>query len=120
MPVLKNIKTICVCGAGTMGSGIAQVAAQAGFSTIQFDVNEVMLEKSKASIVESLKKFQEKGKITEAERNIIYNRITFTSEIEHCKANIIIEAIVEKKEAKVELINKLSAINELFVEEQVL
>lgn len=47
---MSNIHTICVCGAGTMGSGIAQVAAQAGFTTIQFDVNESMLLKSKAAI----------------------------------------------------------------------
>ena len=44
---MYNVNTICVCGAGTMGSGIAQVAAQAGFNTIQFDVNTAMIEKSK-------------------------------------------------------------------------
>jgi 3-hydroxybutyryl-CoA dehydrogenase len=44
------VKTICVCGAGTMGSGIAHVAAQSGFSTILFDVNKEMLEKSLANI----------------------------------------------------------------------
>ena len=47
---MNEVHTICVCGAGTMGSGIAQVAAQAGFNTIQFDVNEAMLLKSKAGI----------------------------------------------------------------------
>ena len=41
------IKTICICGAGTMGNGIAQVCAQNGFNTILFDVNEIALEKSK-------------------------------------------------------------------------
>ncbi len=44
------VKTICVCGAGTMGSGIAQIAAQSGFSTILFDVSGEMLEKSRAEI----------------------------------------------------------------------
>ncbi|HNE94196.1 MAG TPA: 3-hydroxyacyl-CoA dehydrogenase NAD-binding domain-containing protein, partial [Chitinophagaceae bacterium] len=51
---MNSIKTICVCGAGTMGSGIAQVTAQAGFKTIQFDVNENMLDKSKIAIEKSL------------------------------------------------------------------
>jgi 3-hydroxybutyryl-CoA dehydrogenase len=56
------INTICVCGAGTMGSGIAQVAAQAGFSTIQFDVNAAMLEKSRQSIEASLENWLPKEK----------------------------------------------------------
>ena len=44
------IHTICICGAGTMGSGIAQVAAQAGFHTLLYDVNKEMLAKGKAAI----------------------------------------------------------------------
>ncbi len=100
-----------MCGAGTMGSGIAQVAAQAGFKTIQFDVNEIMLQKSKAAIISSLQKLTQKQKITEEEVAAILERISFTNSFENCKADIIIEAIVEKKEIKVELFNKLTAIN---------
>lgn len=106
-----NIKTICVCGAGTMGSGIAQVAAQAGFSTIQFDVNEVMLEKSRGAIIASLQKLSEKGKINEEEKNTTLSRIIFTNIVEDCKADIIIEAIIEQKEIKAALFNKLAIIN---------
>ena len=47
---MDTIKTVCVCGAGTMGSGIAQVSAQHGIKTIQFDLNTAVLEKSKATI----------------------------------------------------------------------
>jgi len=94
-----------------MGSGIAQVAAQAGFSTIQFDVNKAMLEKSKAAITASLQKLAEKEKITAAERDAILTRIIFTPVIEDCKADIIIEAIIEKKEAKIRLFNNLATIN---------
>ena len=60
---MRTIKTICICGAGTMGSGIAQVAAMAGFTTIQFDVNAGMLAKSKTGIEKNLQWLQEKGKI---------------------------------------------------------
>lgn len=60
----NTIKTIIVCGAGTMGSGIAQVAATAGFKVIQFDLNESMLVKAGQSIKKSLQKFVEKGKIS--------------------------------------------------------
>ena len=105
------MKTICVCGAGTMGSGIAQVAAQAGFKTIQFDVNETMLVKSKTSIEKSLDYLVEKNKITTYEKIEILNRIVFTSHINDCIADVIIEAIVEKKEIKVELFNQLATIN---------
>lgn len=108
---MKQIETICICGAGTMGSGIAQVAAQSGFQTIQFDLNAAMLEKSKKSIVSNLTRLVEKGKITEAEQQSILNRIHFTAEIEDCVADLVIEAIVERKEIKIELFNQLARIN---------
>lgn len=111
MPQIENIRTICVCGAGTMGSGIAQVAAQSGYNTIQFDVSEAMLQKSKISITASLQKLVEKNKITEVEKNIITSRLLFTNKIEDCKADVIIEAIIENKEAKIDLFNKLALVN---------
>jgi len=106
-----EIKTICVCGAGTMGSGIAQVAAQAGFAVIQFDTNAAMLEKSKAGIDASLNTLLQKNKITAAQKDDIFNRIFFTSFVDHCKADLIIEAIVENIEIKTTLFNQLAAIN---------
>lgn len=106
------IQTICICGAGTMGSGIAQAAAQAGFTTILFDVNAIMLEKAKASIEKNLQSLTEKGKITAAEKETILNRFQFTGNINHCVADIIIEAIIEKTEAKVALFNQLAELNQ--------
>ena len=111
MPALKNIKTVCVCGAGTMGSGIAQVAVQAGFTTIQFDVDPVMLQKSNAAIVASLQKLTEKNKITPEQKSKTLGLLSFTNRIENCKADVIIEAIIENKEAKINLFNQLAAIN---------
>lgn len=108
---MDNITTICVCGAGTMGSGIAQVAAQAGFSTIQFDVNDAMLEKSKAGIEKSLQFLVDKQKISSEEKSTITGRITFTSNIQDCIADVCIEAIIEKKEAKISLFNDLWKVN---------
>ena len=49
-----EINSICVCGAGTMGSGIAQAAAQAGFATILYELNTVVLEKAQAGIEKNL------------------------------------------------------------------
>lgn len=105
------MKTICVCGAGTMGSGIAQVSAQAGYQTIQFDVNEAMLVKSKSQIEKSLDYLVGKTKITSEEKKEIFQRLKFTANINDCIANVIIEAIIEKKEIKVDLFNQLAAIN---------
>lgn len=106
-----TISTICVCGAGTMGSGIAQVAAQAGYATTLFDVNEAILAKSRQQITASLNKFIEKGKITVPERDETLARLQFTAGINNCKAGLIIEAIIEDKAAKAQLFNKLAAIN---------
>ena len=103
--------TICVCGAGTMGSGIAQVAAQAGYKTIQFDVNETMLQKSKASIDKTLQMLVDKNKITTQQQTDTLNNLVFTANINDCIADIVIEAIIEKREAKVDLFSKLAAIN---------
>jgi 3-hydroxybutyryl-CoA dehydrogenase len=55
---------ICICGAGTMGSGIAQLAAQCGFSTILYDVNEESPAKAKSKIENDLQKLVEKKKIS--------------------------------------------------------
>src|SRR5882757_885315 len=111
MEKMFSIKTICVCGAGTMGSGIAQVAALAGFDTIQFDVNSAMLEKSKAGIEKNLQWLLDKEKISSEQKDQCMERLQFTDQLTDCVADIIIEAIIEKKEAKTELFNRLSAIN---------
>ena len=104
-------KTICVCGAGTMGSGIAQVAAQSGFSTVLFDLNIDMINRAKASIDNALAKLEVKGKIAGGSKSSILNLIQFTTKLEDCKADVIIDAIIENLDAKVDLFNKLSAIN---------
>jgi 3-hydroxybutyryl-CoA dehydrogenase len=103
--------TICICGAGTMGSGISQVAAQSGFKAIQFDVSDAMLEKSKASIEISLQMLVDKNKISTEQQASTLNNLVFTSNINNCIADIVIEAIVEKKDIKVNLFNQLAQVN---------
>lgn len=103
--------TICICGAGTMGSGIAQVAAASGFTTILFDVNTIVLEKAEDKLRTDLQKLVEKQKIAAEKKDEILKNIQFTSAIEHCIADVVIEAIIEKPELKIALFNQLSAIN---------
>lgn len=108
---MTEIKTICVCGAGTMGSGIAQVAAQSGYKTIQYDLSEDMLAKSRAAITSSLEKLTEKQKITAAEKEAALANLSFTDNIHDCVADLVIEAIVEKEEIKTKLFTQLTGIN---------
>jgi 3-hydroxybutyryl-CoA dehydrogenase len=108
---MSQIKTIVVCGAGTMGSGIAQVAAQSGFNTIQFDLNKAILAQSELLIQTQLAKLVEKERLVETEKKSILERIQFTDQLANCKADLVIEAIVEKKDSKIALFNQLAAIN---------
>ncbi|RFM30514.1 3-hydroxyacyl-CoA dehydrogenase family protein [Deminuibacter soli] len=108
---MDSAAVVCVCGAGTMGSGIAQLCAQAGFSTLLFDISEPMLDTGKQHITGNLDKLVAKGKLTAAAAAAITGRIRFTSRITECIADLVIEAIVEKKEAKTDLFTRLAQIN---------
>lgn len=105
------INTICVCGAGTMGSGIAQTAAQSGFYTILYELNVSVLEKAKVSIEKNLHSLAEKKKISATEKGMALKRIQFTSDLQTCLADLFIEAIIEKPEAKIALFNQLAELN---------
>jgi len=107
----QTIKTIIVCGAGTMGSGITQVAATAGFQVVQFDLNHAMLEKAAQNIEQSLRKFLEKGKITASQFQQTIENIQYTTSITDCKGELVIEAIIEKQSSKIDLFNQLLLIN---------
>jgi 3-hydroxybutyryl-CoA dehydrogenase len=103
--------TICVCGAGTMGSGIAQVAAKSGFNTTLFDVDKSALDRARLSLKENLDYLTAKEKISSSEKQEIYSRLRFTADITDCTGEVIIEAITETEEAKVALFNKLAIFN---------
>ena len=106
------VQTICICGAGTMGSGIAQVSAQAGLTTILYELNPGVLEKAKTGIHKTWQLLVEKGKLSTKEMESLGKRLHFTSELKVCKADAIIEAVVEKMEMKIALFNELTGIND--------
>ncbi|MFN8315734.1 MAG: 3-hydroxyacyl-CoA dehydrogenase NAD-binding domain-containing protein [Chitinophagales bacterium] len=108
---MKTIKTVGVCGAGTMGSGIAQVFAQNGFSVVLFELNETVLQQAQKSIEKNLSIAVEKGKLTEAEKQKTLSGITFTIDLNQVKADLIIEAIIENLAIKQKLFADLAAIN---------
>jgi 3-hydroxybutyryl-CoA dehydrogenase len=98
---MPDIKTVGVLGCGLMGSGIAQVAAQAGFSTIVREVSDALNEKGKAGITRSLDKFVEKGKLTQADRDATLQRLRFTTRVSDLAGcDIVCEAVTEDLELK--------------------
>ncbi len=106
-----KVTSIGVAGAGTMGMGIALCAAQHGYPTILFDVNETVLANAEKNIHKNLDVLLAKNKITLEEKTSILNRLTFTADIHQCCASLIIEAIIEKMDVKIDLFNLLSEVN---------
>lgn len=108
---MMSIKKVGVAGAGAMGAGIAQVFAAAGFAVTLYDLSEQQLEKAKSGIDKNLAEAITRGKTTEADKQAISARISFTTDLNALVADLIIEAIVEKLEPKRELFSALAAIN---------
>jgi len=108
---LDQVHTIAVCGAGTMGAGIAQVAAISGYNTVLFDIQPGMLDKARARIAQGVDTAVAKGRLTDAERTSALQRIRFTTQVHDCIAEVIIEAIAEQVPAKTGLFNQLAEIN---------
>lgn len=106
-----EINTIGVCGAGTMGRGIALTAALAGFNTRLFDLQPAALENAREQLQKEVNRSIEKGKLTEALAAQALARIDFTSEIDQCVAELFIEAIVEQPAPKIALFNQLAELN---------
>jgi len=106
-----DINTICICGAGTMGSGIAQVSATAGFHTILYEVNNEVLQKAKTIIDSGLQILVEKNKLTHQKKQEAISRILFTNDLQLCIADVFIEAIVERADYKIALFNQLAELN---------
>ncbi len=95
------IRTVGVIGAGTMGSGIAQVFAQAGFSVIVQDVAQPALDRGRGVIDKSLAKFVEKAKLSAADRDAALGRIVFTTDLGAlADVDYVVEAAVEQADLK--------------------
>jgi 3-hydroxybutyryl-CoA dehydrogenase len=105
------IKKVGVVGCGLMGTGIAQVCAQAGLSTVVREVSPELLEKGLKGIDKNLARLVEKGTITEAAKSEIRGRLQGTTSLQDLKdCDVIVEAIIEKLPAKRELFAELDAL----------
>jgi len=109
---LKEIRKIAVIGAGTMGSGIAQMSALSGHQTLLYDIDASRLEKAVQKIAGNLDGGIKRGKLTQEEKDQCLALIRTTDDLLDLKADFIVEAIVEKLHIKVDLFKQLSALND--------
>lgn len=106
-----EIRKVMVVGAGQMGSGIAQVSAQAGWQTVLNDLTEELVDRGRAVIEKNLNRSVEKGKITGEEAQAILARIQPSTRLEDASdCDLVIEAAVENIQVKTKIFSQLDAI----------
>ena len=99
--IKSTINNIAIIGAGTMGSGIAQVAATAGCVVKIYDLKPEALEKSESSLEKIMSRLVEKGKIDQKEKERIQGNIQYVDTLKKLKdSDLVIEAIIENLEIK--------------------
>ena len=104
---LEDIKKISIIGSGTMGSGIAQVAALSGFQVVLYDIKDDSLTTAKKLIDKNINKGVELGKITDQNAEKAQNSITLTSKFEDLSGEVIVEAALEKLDLKKDIFSRL-------------
>ncbi len=107
-----EIKTVCVLGAGIMGAGIAQVAAEAGFQVAMRDIEDRFVDKGLSTIKGNLDRAVSKGKMEASAAEAIFGRVQGTTDLKKAAqdADIVIEAVIEIMSLKKEVYTELDAI----------
>jgi 3-hydroxybutyryl-CoA dehydrogenase len=107
-----TIEKIAVIGAGTMGHGIAQIAAQAGFQVVLEDMSEEFVTRGLARIQDNLQKGVERGKLSNGDMQSALSRIQLSTDLQDAvaDADLVIEAVIEKLDAKQTLFAELDGV----------
>ena len=106
-----DITTFGVIGAGQMGNGIAQVAAQSGLNVIMHDIKQEFVDKGLATITKNLSRSVDKGKLTEADKDAVVSRIKTTVDTnDMAAADMVVEAATENESLKFEIFKSLDRI----------
>jgi len=106
-----GIQSIGIVGAGQMGSGIAQVASQAGLEVLLHDVSEAAIDRGLSQLDKGLERVVARGKLSEEDRRTILSRIHATPKFENLgRADFVVEAATENEPVKIELFKRLHAI----------
>jgi 3-hydroxybutyryl-CoA dehydrogenase len=109
---IQQVKKICVVGSGSMGHQIGMLCALGGFETSIQDIHASSLEKAKSMLEGHMTRWVEKGKISEDEKKLAFDRLFFTTSLEEAAGNadFVIEAVVEKLDVKREVFSSLDQI----------
>jgi 3-hydroxybutyryl-CoA dehydrogenase len=109
---IMDIKNVCVLGAGLMGSGIAQVCAQAGFKVTMRDIEQRFIDAGMNTIKKNLNRDVEKGKRTKEDLNAIIGRITPTLNLKEAAghADVVVEVVIEVMDVKKQVYSELEEI----------
>lgn len=106
-----NVQTMMVIGAGQMGSGIAQVAAGAGFRVYLNDIKQEFVERGLATITKNLNRSAEKGSLSEEEKQAVLSRLVLSTDLADAKdADFVIEAVTENMAVKTQIFSKLDEV----------
>ncbi|HEY0375419.1 MAG TPA: 3-hydroxybutyryl-CoA dehydrogenase [Pyrinomonadaceae bacterium] len=106
-----SIETVGVVGAGTMGNGIAQVAARAGLRVVLRDVTEEFLQRGMAAVDKSLQRDVDKGRLKEEEKRAIIGRVRTVTALEELgAADLVVEAVTEDVKVKTDVFRQLDEI----------
>ena len=106
-----EIKTVGIVGAGQMGSGIAQVAAQAGLAATLYDIAPPIIDRARQGMEKSLARLEEKGKLGKQTAADVLNRLKMTTSFEDLgRADVVIEAVPEDFELKRSVFQRLDAL----------
>ena len=108
---MMDLGLVAVCGAGAMGSGIAQVAAQAGHSVVVFDTSDAALARGLTAVETSLAGLIKRGRLSSAAAEAFARKIAWTTRIEDIgDAVLVIEAIIEDADSKAKLFDRIEAV----------
>ncbi len=107
----REIRSVAICGAGAMGTGIAQVAAQAGAAVTVFDTQAAALDAGRSRIAADLAFLVKRGKMDDTDAAAIASRIAWTPDLSDLReADLVIEAIIEREDAKTDLFRNLETV----------
>jgi 3-hydroxybutyryl-CoA dehydrogenase len=110
--MINRIKKIAVIGSGTMGQGIAQVCATAGYQVLLYDIESTLLKTATSRLRQHLDKLVEKEKISAEEAKEIVGRITSVSDFRQLQVDMVIEAVIEKLEVKQKIFQEIEKLND--------
>ena len=110
--MINRIKKIAVIGSGTMGQGIAQVCATAGFQVLLYDIESTLLKTATSRLRTTLDKLVEKEKISGNESKEILGRITSVTDFRQLQVDMVVEAVIEKLEVKQKIFQEIEKLND--------